>query len=145
MADTLSPAERSRHMARIRGRDTRPELNVRRLLHAMGYRYRVQFKSVPGRPDVAFPARKKAIFVHGCFWHGHEGCKRSHIPRTRSDYWAAKFERNRERDKRQHRQAVELGWNVLVIWECEAVGDERLTAAKLLEFLGPKRWPSPSG
>lgn len=125
-------------MARIRGRDTRPELQVRRLLHSAGYRYRVQLKGVPGRPDIAFPARKKAILVHGCFWHGHEGCKRAHIPRTRSAYWTAKFERNKARDQRQRLQATELGWEVLVVWECEVPAKAALQE-KLSVFLGPPK------
>ena len=143
MADTLSPSERSRHMARIRGRDTRPELLVRRLLHSVGYRCRVQLKGVPGRPDIAFPARKKAVFVHGCFWHGHEGCKRAHVPRTRSEYWTAKFERNKARDQRQRLHAAELGWAVLVIWECE-VSAKAIFQDRLFDFLGPPRRSPPN-
>lgn len=138
MVDALSPAERSRHMAKIRGRDTRPELKVRRLLHALGYRYRVHLKGVPGRPDVAFPARKKAVLVHGCFWHGHEGCKAAHVPRTRSDYWAAKFERNKARDQRQLVEATALGWQVLVVWECETRSRTGLQD-RLTGFLGPTK------
>jgi DNA mismatch endonuclease (patch repair protein) len=138
MADNLSPEDRSKHMARIRGRDTRPELQVRGLLHSAGYRYRVQLKGVPGRPDIAFPARKKAVFVHGCFWHGHEGCKLAHTPRTRPDYWAAKFERNKARDQRQRLQAAELGWEVLVVWECEVTSKGALRD-RLTAFLGPPK------
>lgn len=119
MTDSLSKAQRSQHMARIRGRDTRPEIAMRRLLHFLGYRYRLQFKGLPGRPDIAFPARKKVIFVHGCFWHSHENCEVAHIPHTRSEYWAAKFARNKARDQRQQQQVIELGWEILVVWECE--------------------------
>lgn len=133
-------------MARIRGRDTRPELSVRRLLHALGYRYRVQWKGVSGRPDIALPGRRKAIFVHGCFWHGHEGCKGAHIPHTRSEYWAAKFERNKARDQRQCLEAIALGWELLVVWECEvAPSSLPYLQERLIAFLGPPRKASPKG
>lgn len=125
-------------MARIRGKDTKPELVVRRLLHRLGYRFRTHFKPVPGRPDIAFTKRRKAILVHGCFWHGHEGCRGSHVPTTRSDFWRAKFERNRARDRRQEEEARALGWDVLTVWECE-VADEGQLADRLKAFLGPPR------
>src|SRR5262245_30962610 len=98
MADPLSPEMRSAFMARIRGVDTQPELVVRRLLHGMGYRYRLHYSKLPGRPDLAFPSRRKVIFVHGCFWHSHEQCEFARVPKTRPDYWLAKFERNKARD-----------------------------------------------
>lgn len=138
MTDPLTPLARSAFMARIKSRDTKPEMVVRRLLHRLGYRYRVQYKPVPGRPDIAFPRRRKAIQVHGCFWHGHRDCRRSHVPSTRSGFWAAKFDRNRERDERQIEAARLLGWRMLVIWECE-VGDVGVLASRLQDFLGPSR------
>ncbi|MDP3749285.1 MAG: DNA mismatch endonuclease Vsr [Phenylobacterium sp.] len=138
MADKLTAAARSAHMARIRGADTKPEWIVRRLLHVAGYRYRLQWKAAPGRPDIAFPGRRKAIFVHGCFWHQHVGCRLAHVPETRRAFWQEKFDRNRARDERDLAKAAELGWDVLVVWECEtrnpvSVG-ERLTA-----FVGSTR------
>lgn len=125
-------------MAQIRRSNTKPELIVRRMLHRAGYRFRVQLKGVPGRPDVAFTARKKALMVHGCFWHQHQGCRHSRVPASRAEFWQAKFNRNRERDSRLKRAAEELGWEVLVIWECETKDPEKL-AVKLLALLGPTR------
>src|SRR5690348_80348 len=98
MADRISPAARSRNMSRVRGKDTQPELRVRRLLHAAGYRFRLHRKDLPGRPDLVLPRHRVAIFVHGCFWHGHPDCKRATIPATRTEFWTSKINRNRERD-----------------------------------------------
>jgi len=137
-SDPLSTEQRSRQMGKIRGRDTKPERRVRQLLHGLGYRFRVQLKGVPGRPDIAFPGRRKVILVHGCFWHAHAGCARAHVPRTRPDYWIAKFERNRARDERQLSEAEALGWSVLILWECE-VEDEASLRRRLEEFVGPTR------
>lgn len=105
-------------MALIRGRDTRPEMTIRRGLHRLGYRYSLHRKGLPGRPDIVFPGRRKVIFVHGCFWHNHH-CRIGHIPGSRTEYWAAKFARNQERDAENARRLAELGWRMLVIWECE--------------------------
>lgn len=138
MADLLTPAERSAHMARIRRADTKPEWIVRRLLHAAGYRYRLQWKAAPGRPDVAFPGRRKAILVHGCFWHHHEGCRIATMPKTRTDFWKAKFDRNRARDARDLARAVEAGREVLVVWERETK-DSVEVGRRLAEFIGPVR------
>lgn len=140
MADRLSPTERSAFMARIRGKNTKPELIVRRLLHRLGYRFRIHYKGVLGRPDLAFTARRKAVFVHGCFWHGHEGCRHAHVPATRSEFWAEKFAKNRERDQRQAEAAEAMGWQVLIVWECELKEREQLTQA-LQSFLGAPRYP----
>jgi len=131
-------AQRSALMARIRRSNTKPELLVRRLLHRLGYRFRVQFRDVPGRPDVAFPNRKKAIFIHGCFWHAHEGCKHNRIPKTRAEFWASKFKRNRERDARLLKEAHKQGWKCMVLWECEIQNVSR-TRARLVRFLGKTR------
>src|SRR5437588_7492044 len=115
MADRLTPQERSAHMARIRRADTKPERIVRRLLTELGYRYRIQLAKVPGRPDIAFTARRKAIFVHGCFWHAHDGCSGHHVPKTRSEFWSRKFAMNKARDQRLLEAAHAVGWETLVI------------------------------
>ncbi|WP_352915158.1 DNA mismatch endonuclease Vsr [Mesorhizobium sp. M0915] len=138
MADKLTREQRSAHMARIRRSDTAPERIVRRLLHSMGYRFRLQFKAVPGRPDVAFPARRKALMIHGCFWHAHD-CPAFRVPKTRSDFWLAKFAANRERDARLARAAAAAGWDCITIWECEVADTERL-ADRLRLQLGPPRY-----
>lgn len=138
VADPLTPAQRSAHMARIKRADTKPELVVRRLLHAAGYRFRLQWKAAPGRPDVAFPGRRKIIFVHGCFWHQHQGCRLGRVPATRTEFWQAKFDRNVARDARDLARAHSDGWEALVVWECETrdVGD---LADRLRTFVGPVR------
>ncbi len=117
-------------MRRIRSKDSAPEMLVRRTLHALGYRYRLHLHCLPGRPDLVFPSRRKIIFVHGCFWHGHENCRRSHNPRTNRDYWRQKIGRNEQRDIRNRQELERLGWSVAVVWECELTNDvltERLT------------------
>lgn len=123
-------------MARIRRSDTKPERIVRSLLHALGYRFRIQFVQVPGRPDIAFPGRRKCIQVHGCFWHGH-GCSLSRMPKTRTEFWEGKFARNRERDVRLERAAAEAGWTTLTVWECET-RDNSALADRLVTFLGER-------
>jgi DNA mismatch endonuclease (patch repair protein) len=138
MADRLSPSQRSAHMGRIGRSDTKPELVVRRLLHGLGYRFRIQWKAAPGRPDVAFPGRRKLILVHGCFWHQHEGCKLAHLPATRRDFWEAKFTRNRNRDARDFERARNEGWDLLVVWECET-RDRTTLETGLSAFVGPTR------
>jgi DNA mismatch endonuclease Vsr len=111
---------------------------VRRMLHRLGYRFRLQWKAAPGRPDVAFPKRRKVIFVHGCFWHQHEGCRLAHVPATRRDFWEAKFQRNRARDTRDLARCAEQGWHSLVIWECQ-VRDAALLEQQVCAFLGPSK------
>jgi len=106
-------------MSRIRGKHTRPELVVRRMAHQMGLRFRLHRKDLPGTPDLVFPSRKIAAFVHGCFWHRHPGCRRASGTRTRSDYWQSKFERNVARDREVKQQLEESGWRVVTFWECE--------------------------
>jgi DNA mismatch endonuclease (patch repair protein) len=138
MADRFTPAQRSAHMARIKRSNTTPELIVRRLLHRLGYRFRIQQKGVPGRPDIALPGRRKAIFVHGCFWHAHENCPVGRVPKTRTEFWQAKFAANRERDARLEAQARRAGWSCLVVWECELKDESRLTSV-LKTHLGPTR------
>ncbi|MFZ5883140.1 MAG: very short patch repair endonuclease [Chloroflexota bacterium] len=134
MTDTLTPPERSKRMSRIRAKDMRPEMLVRRLVHGMGYRYRLHVSNLPGKPDLVFPGRKKIIFVHGCFWHRHEGCSLARLPKTRLDFWLPKLESNRQRDKRVLEQLQALGWDVLVVWECELKAHARLME-KLRNFL----------
>lgn len=146
--DNLSREQRSACMARIKCRDTEPEMLVRRLLFQLGYRFRVSVGSVPGRPDVVFSKRRQAIFVQGCFWHQHTGCTRASRPRSNRGYWESKLVRNIERDARVRRALEADGWDVIVIWECE-VNDPRL-GEKLRDRLGPLRWidgvlgPNPS-
>jgi DNA mismatch endonuclease (patch repair protein) len=110
---------RSENMRRIRSKDMRPELAVRSLVHKMGYRFRLHRRELPGKPDLVFVSRRKVIFVHGCFWHSHEGCKSAHVPKTNLDYWEPKLERNRARDARSIAALKADDWKTLVIWECE--------------------------
>jgi len=117
---------RSENMSRIRGKDTAPELAVRRALWAAGLRYRLHDKRLPGRPDLVFPSRRAVVLVHGCFWHCHEGCPAFRIPSTRREWWSAKLSTNVMRDARVQAQLQEAGWNVFVVWECEARDPVRL-------------------
>ena len=121
MADRISPEARSENMSRIRNADTGPEMAVRRLVYSMGYRYRLHRRDLPGCPDLAFPAMRKAIFVHGCFWHRHQGCKYAYTPKSRVDFWISKLEGNRARDRKNLAELEQLGWKVLTVWECEIV------------------------
>lgn len=134
MADTLSPTERSERMSRVRSRDTGPERSLRRLLTDLGYRYRLQYANAPGRPDVAFPGRRKAIWMHGCFWHRHPGCRNARLPKSRREFWVPKLEGNRRRDLATQREARRQGWRTLVAWECELRNPGRLSR-RLVEFL----------
>ena len=111
--------DRSENMRRIRGKDTVPEMIVRRLVHAMGFRYRIHRRDIPGIPDLSFLGRRKLIFVHGCFWHQHPGCVDGHLPKTNASYWVPKLERNQTRDKETLKRLTALGWEVLIVWECE--------------------------
>src|SRR5271167_502830 len=117
--DRLSAERRSFNMSRIRSVDSKPELLLRRSLHAAGYRYRLHVSSLPGRPDIVLPKRRKVIFVHGCFWHQHTGCKDGRTPRSRLEYWEPKLKRNRERDAAAIDELQSQGWRVMVVWECE--------------------------
>lgn len=119
MPDRLTPAERSAHMARIPGKHTKPELRVRQLLHAMGYRFRLHRRDLPGSPDVALPRLRALIHVHGCFWHQHPGCRLARQPKSRLEYWLPKLARNVARDEKALQDAVVQGWRPLVVWECE--------------------------
>lgn len=119
MRDVLTKTQRSYNMSRIRGKDTSPEMIVRRLVHAMGFRYRLHVRSLPGAPDMVFRSRRQAIFVHGCFWHRHS-CKLGRpMPATRRAFWKAKLEGNKSRDTRQRRALRRMGWKILTVWECQ--------------------------
>ncbi|CTP83195.1 very short patch repair endonuclease [Xanthomonas translucens pv. arrhenatheri] len=118
MADVVSAADRSRMMAGIQGKNTKPELIVRRMLFASGYRFRLHRRDLPGAPDIVMPGRKVAVFVHGCFWHMHQGCRFAKMPATRPEFWKAKLEANVARDRRAVENLRALGWRVLCVWEC---------------------------
>ena len=133
--DTRTPEQRRRIMRSVKSRNTGPELVVRRLLHGMGYRYRLHRRDLPGSPDLVFGPRRKVIFVHGCFWHLHEGCRRARIPKSRVDFWQPKLEGNRRRDARNQAELRRRCWGVLVVWECE-IKDEYVLERRIEEFLG---------
>jgi DNA mismatch endonuclease (patch repair protein) len=135
--DPLTRLERSRQMGLVKCKDTRPEIAVRKMLWALGYRYRLHPNDVPGRPDIVFKALRKAIFVHGCFWHRHAGCLRTRTPKTRVRFWSKKFEENVARDKSTRARLARSGWRVLVIWECMSEKSTWLQA-KLTSFLGER-------
>lgn len=133
LMDSLSRSARSERMSRVRNKDTKPEWTVRRLLYGLGFRYRLHRASLPGRPDIVFPGRRKAIFVHGCFWHRHPGCCRT--PKSRLDFWLPKLSENRQRDLRNQRRLKNIGWDFLVVWECELKHTDVL-ARRFIDFLG---------
>lgn len=118
MSDVVDKTTRSRMMAGIRGKNTKPELIVRRFLHARGFRYRLHYSRLPGQPDIIMPKHKVAIFVHGCFWHRHQGCRYTTNPEQNRDKWLEKFKQNIDRDKIQITKLIELNWRVIIIWEC---------------------------
>lgn len=124
MADKLTPAQRSANMGRVPNKNTKPELLVRRLLHGAGYRFSLHRRDLPGSPDIVLPRWKTVVFVHGCFWHGHEGCRRSKLPTTRAAFWQAKIKRNKDRDRAARDGLATLGYRVVTLWECE-LRDER--------------------
>ena len=134
MTDNLNPERRSENMRKILAKNTSPEMLVRRLVHGMGFRYRLHVASLPGKPDLVFPRIDKIIEVRGCFWHQHGKCIDSHIPKSRPDYWLPKLQRNESRDAANLQNLKELGFRVLVVWECEVKNENRLTT-KLLQFL----------
>ena len=133
--DNLSRVERSEIMRRVRSKDTRPELHVRKLVHALGYRYRLHAGDLPGQPDLVFRRKQKVIFVHGCFWHRHKACSLARLPKSRLDFWIPKLEGNRQRDQRNRRALLKDGWKVLTVWECETRDDSRLNIV-IRSFLG---------
>ncbi len=133
--DTVSAKRRSEIMSRVRGTNTRPELTVRRLVHAMGFRYRLHRRDIPGVPDLAFIGARKVIFVHGCFWHRHPGCPNTRTPKSNVGFWRAKLTANRRRDLANARKLAASGWRMLVVWECET-GNLNLVRRKVASFLG---------
>lgn len=132
--DKISEERRSWNMSRIKGKNTKPELMVRSLLHKMGYRFRIHRKDLPGKPDIVLPKYKMVFFVNGCFWHRHEGCKYASTPKSRVAFWNNKFKKTIERDKLNYKHLKELGWKVIVIWECETKTINDL-AYRLREYL----------
>lgn len=113
-------------MSRIKGTNTKPEKIIRKMLHKMGYRFRLHRKDLPGKPDIVLPKYNKVIFVNGCFWHGHRNCKKAELPESNRDFWKEKIRKTQLRDKKSNRQLKNLGWNVLTIWQCELINEEKL-------------------
>jgi len=134
MVDNRTEASRSALMARIGSKNTAPELVVRQLLHAMGYRFRLHRRDLPGTPDIVLPRRRKAIFVHGCFWHAH-GCRIGRPPKSKPEFWEPKLARNRARDEEKRQALLQAGWTVLTIWQCE-IKERTALAERLQAFLG---------
>lgn len=140
MVDIMTTEQRSALMSRIRSVDTKPELFVRRALHALGYRFRTHFRGLPGRPDLVFTKRRAVIFVHGCFWHRH-GCQKTYVPKVREEFWSGKFSANTSRDQRNQSLLVQSGWRVLIVWECEIESDDTIID-RMVAFLGPTSFAS---
>ena len=142
MPDTISREQRSENMRRIRGENMKPEMLVRKLSHQMGYRHRLHGKNLPGKPDLVYPGRRKAIFVHGCFWHQHgdPDCKIARRPKSNLDYWNPKLDRNMQRDARNQEILEEMGWKYMIVWECETKQTQRTGSgaleSKIRTFLG---------
>jgi DNA mismatch endonuclease (patch repair protein) len=134
MTDTLTRAQRSERMSRVKGKNTKPEVAVRRLLARFGIRPRLDYRRLPGTPDMALPRRKKVIWVHGCFWHRHPGCRNARLPKSRLDFWKPKLLGNRRRDLRNQRELRRSGWRYLVVWECQLRRPKAVTR-KLRRFL----------
>jgi len=135
MADTISAERRSWNMSRIAGRNTKPELLLRSLLHRAGFRFRLHAKELPGKPDIVLPKYRVAIFLHGCFWHRHPGCRNATMPSTRTEFWAAKFDGNVKRDARNTATLEEAGWTVLTVWECDLKCDPQAVVTRLSEAI----------
>lgn len=134
MTDVFTPAKRSAIMARIKGQNTKPEILVRKLVHSLGYRFRLHQNKLPGKPDLVLQRHEKVIFVHGCFWHGHVACSRATLPSTNTDFWQKKILGNRTRDTKVKRTLSRNGWKVLIVWQCQTRDISALTA-RLLRFL----------
>lgn len=145
--DTLTAEQRSKRMSLIRGKDTVPEMTVRRMLHRLGYRFRLHRKDLPGKPDIVFAGRRKVIFVHGCYWHGH-GCRIGRPAKSNVEFWGEKIEANRARDARNVEALESLGWDVMIVWQC-GLRDASAIQAHLIKYLGPatnydRQGPKPS-
>jgi len=137
--DTLTPEQRSANMSKIRSKDTKPEMFVRRHLHALGFRYRLHDSKLPGHPDIVLPKWHTVIFVNGCFWHRHEGCKVATMPKSNVEFWTKKFERNVARDIKEHSALEASGWHVIVVWECEVRGRLEALAAEIRQSTGENK------
>ena len=135
MPDTISKEKRSWNMSRIKGKDTSPEVSVRSFLFRHGFRFRKNVNSLPGRPDIVLPKYRTVIFINGCFWHHHEGCSYATVPKTRTAYWSAKFERNVSNDRKNKLLLEKLGWKVITIWECSLKKDFAVTMTNLIDYL----------
>jgi DNA mismatch endonuclease (patch repair protein) len=131
MADNLAPEQRSWNMSRIRGKDTGPEMHLRSLLHRAGFRYRLHQPSLPGKPDLVLPRYRTVIFVHGCYWHRHSGCRNATTPSTRKEFWLAKFRATVKRDARALENLTIQGWRVMTVWECELECDPRAVVRRI--------------
>ncbi|MES3016846.1 MAG: DNA mismatch endonuclease Vsr [Bacteroidota bacterium] len=129
MADVHSKETRSYNMSRIRSKDTKPEMLVRKFLHKNGFRYRLHVKDLPGKPDIVLPKYKTVIFVHGCFWHGHEGCKYYVVPKTRSEWWVEKIGKNKSNDIKAENALSSTGWKIINIWECDIKSEKAFNRA----------------
>lgn len=138
MVDTFTKTKRSEIMSRIGGKNTAPELRVRRVLHALGYRFRVHRDDLPGKPDIVLPRHQKIVLIHGCFWHGHPGCPREALPTTNTGFWEKKISGNKKRDQSVLRELRKLGWIVLILWQCQLKSVEAFTP-RLLRFLSPRK------
>lgn len=134
MADKMTKEQRHRCMSNIKDRNTKPEMIVRRYLHARGYRYRINVKRLPGTPDIVLRKYRTVIFINGCFWHGHEGCRYFVMPKSNTAFWEKKIERNRQRDAEKRIQLRRLGWNTIIIWECQLKPKNRLITLQSLEY-----------
>ncbi len=134
MADHVQPSERSRIMAAVSSKNTKPEMAVRSIVHKLGYRYRLHSADLPGKPDLVFPSRGKVIFVHGCFWHRHPRCRYASQPKTHVTFWKDKFHTNLARDRRVQAELKKLGWEILIVWQCEIKNQEKLSR-RLDDFL----------
>lgn len=134
MTDVFDPAQRSRVMARVKSKNTRPELAVRSMLHGLGYRFRLHRSDLPGTPDIVLSRYRTVIFVHGCFWHQHPGCSQAHRPATHVAYWNAKLDRNRRRDAEHTAALKAAGWKVILVWECQ-IKDARRLQQRLVRLL----------
>jgi DNA mismatch endonuclease (patch repair protein) len=135
--DKLTIEHRSANMRQIRSKDTAPELLLRTLAHSLGYRFRLHRKDLPGKPDLVFPARRKIIFLHGCFWHQHSECREGRLPGTRREYWEPKLSKNLQRDAAARAALEAQGWQVMIVWECELLKDRQSVREGLVKFLGP--------
>lgn len=136
MADVHSKQIRSYNMSKIKGKDTKPELLVRKFLHKHGFRYRLHVKDLPGKPDIVLPKYKTLIFVHGCFWHGHENCKYYVVPKTRTEWWLAKINGNKSKDRVAEEQLLRMGWSVINVWECQLKNQKSQSSlVQVIEFI----------